>query len=202
MQLGVTFRYKLENIINIQKILTVDYRQLTEDYCYAAESHDFWELFYVDSSLNSINLDGNDVEMKEGELVLFPPKITHAVSAKKADRPAYFLITFECNSPALSIFRDAKFHLSTKNKKILSKLLNEVTNTFTFNTAKKRLELIEMPATGGQQLIHSYLEILLISIIRHEEQSKKTQKIFFIERRYQQSNGKRDCLTSRRFYLQ
>lgn len=178
MQIGVTFRYKLENIINIQKILTVDYRQLTEDYCFAAESHDFWELFYVDTGKISINLDGNDIVLNEGELIMFPPNVSHAISSKKEDNPSYFLITFDSLSPSLSFFRDVKFKLSSENKKILGKLLQEVTHTFTFNTKKKRLELVENPATGGQQLIHSYLEILLISILRFEEENTKTQKIY------------------------
>ncbi|MBE7068280.1 MAG: AraC family transcriptional regulator [Clostridiales bacterium] len=175
---GVTFRYRLENTINISKILTADYKHVTEDYCFAAERHNFWELFYADTGKIQLNLDGHDVELNEGELILFPPNLSHAVSITKNSNSTYFLITFDCFSPSMSFFKDAKFKLTAENKKILSNILDEVTHTFQFNMEKKRLELIENYTFGGQQLIHSYLEILLISILRYEDETKKKQKIY------------------------
>ena len=75
-------------------------------------------------------------------------------------------MTFDCESPQMDFFRNAIFSLFPENKKILSIILEEVNHTFSFNKKEKRLELLANHSFGGEQMIHLYLEMFLLSLIR------------------------------------
>jgi hypothetical protein len=42
------YKYKIDKVVNISKIVTIHYFELSKDFSYPGESHDFWELHYVD----------------------------------------------------------------------------------------------------------------------------------------------------------
>ena len=42
------YRYKIENLLVIKKIVTIHYFEFDKNYRFEGESHDFWELLYVD----------------------------------------------------------------------------------------------------------------------------------------------------------
>ena len=42
------FKYQLVNIINVQKLVTLNLFEVGKNFKYRGETHDFWELIYVD----------------------------------------------------------------------------------------------------------------------------------------------------------
>ena len=42
------FRHKLENLLVIDKIVTIHYFEFGKNFASEGESHDFWELVYAD----------------------------------------------------------------------------------------------------------------------------------------------------------
>ena len=58
-------KHKIANLISINKIVSIHYYELNEQFCYDGESHDFWEMVYVDSGKVNINAGGKEVSLKQ-----------------------------------------------------------------------------------------------------------------------------------------
>ena len=41
-------RWRFEKIFNVEKIITIFYMELPKTFRYDGESHDFWEMVYID----------------------------------------------------------------------------------------------------------------------------------------------------------
>ena len=41
-------KHPFENVITVENIITAFYMELSKDFYYPGESHDFWELVYID----------------------------------------------------------------------------------------------------------------------------------------------------------
>ena len=73
-------RVPLKNTISINRIVTVYYHEFSPKYKTRGESHDFWEIVYVDRG--EIDLRGGDLvhHMREGEVIFHQPDEFHSVA--------------------------------------------------------------------------------------------------------------------------
>lgn len=51
------YMHKIANLLNVQKIVTIHYQELERGYSSAEETHDFWEIIYVDKQEISVVKD-------------------------------------------------------------------------------------------------------------------------------------------------
>lgn len=170
------FRHKIENLISVKNIITIEYLNLSKDYKYETESHNFWELIYVDKESVFCVSQGKTVELKEGEILFHKPLAKHSIYSNKKTAPAVFILCFECNSPAMSAFEGLRTKLNKKNRMLLASIIEEMKTTFCYPFDKK-LIIQENPNLGGQEVIRIYIELLLIFILR-EEKEKNINTIF------------------------
>ena len=171
------YRHKLNNLINVQKIVTVHYQELTKGYASEDENHDFWELIYADRKNITVVLCGQDVPLAQGEAVFVRPNSPHFVYCKEDTN--IFIISLECHSESMDFFADRVMKIPRERRGLLQTLMNEASNTFRipdFDPALNKLELLPAPEPGGEQLIKNALEMLMIYLLRTE--SERTHKYF------------------------
>ncbi len=166
----------LQSIINVSKIVTIHYYEFDKNFIFEGESHDFWELVYVDKGEIEIRQDENKVLLSQGEIAFHKPNEFHNVKAHDS-APNFFVISFVCQSPAMLYLE--KFHtvLDKKLKPFLSSILQEAENTFEIpknDPLLKKLKKKDSGVIGGEQLIKTYLEQLLIFIVREVTKLNKT----------------------------
>ncbi|MFD0712913.1 helix-turn-helix domain-containing protein [Paenibacillus sp. GCM10027626] len=163
-------RHEIQVEIEIRKLISLYYFELSKDYHYAGEQHDFWELYYVDKGEIELETDSGNYILKQGDLLFHEPNEFHIPKSNGKIAPNVFIVTFECDSPAMSFFlQHKKFRLRNEEKIILSMLMKEGFNAFTPDTVGlgKRLHVRADAPFGSQQLFRFYLEALLIHLIRH-----------------------------------
>ncbi len=160
---------KLTNIVNIHKLISIRYYEFDKDFVFKGESHDFWEVVYVDSGEVEIDAGERKLYLKQGEIVFHEPNEFHTIRPfNKAAN--VFIISFVSSSKTMNFFKKKNFILTPQLRRNIASILEEHTQTFKpmfFDDHK--LELLETPLIGGQQMIKTYLEQLLIMIIRHEQ---------------------------------
>ena len=166
----------LKSVINVSKIVTIHYYEFDKNFVFEGESHDFWELVYVDKGQIEIRQGEKTVILSQGEIAFHKPNEFHSVKAYNS-APNFFVISFVCQSPA--IFHLEKYHtmLNSKLKPFLSSILTEAEDTFEIpknDPLLKKLKKKDGPIIGGEQLIKTYLEQLLIFIVRDITEHKKT----------------------------
>ena len=168
-------KHKIANIVSINKIVTIHYHELDRNFFFEGESHNFWEMVYVDAGEVEIIANGKHFHLKQGEMIFHKPNEFHTLKA--AGRAAnVFVITFVCSSEAMSFFKGKTITAPAKIKRNISGIIEEYTETFNImKSDDTELIMKENPPIGGQQMIRIHLEELLILLIRNEQDKRKTK---------------------------
>lgn len=167
---------KFNNTINVPKIITVHYYEFDEQFNFEGESHDFWEMVYVDKGKISVISDNTSIILGQGEIIFHKPNEFHAVKAY-CSSPNFFVISFECNSIAIKQFENFHTLLNKKLKPIIASIIAEAEKTYVIpknDVNLRKLELKDTALIGGEQLVKTYLEQLCIMLLREISQKSET----------------------------
>lgn len=161
-------RTKFNNFINVTEIVTIHYYEFDKTFEFCGEKHNFWEIVYVDSGAVEIMCDDKQVILKQGEILFHQPNEFHTIKSYNSS-PNIFVISFVSKSSAMSYFANYKATLNKDLKPFISSIITEAENTYIIpknDIALKKLVTKENSALGGEQLIKTYLEQLLIILAR------------------------------------
>ena len=165
---------KFKNVINITEIVTIHYYEFDKNFIFQGESHDFWEIVYVDSGTVEIVRDGEAILLRQGEIVFHKPNEFHSIKSYHSS-PNFFVITFVSKSSMMRYFEKFKGVLNIHLKPLISSIIREAESTYIIpqnDTRLRKMERKSMAQIGGEQLIKIYLEQFLIILIRDLTQKK------------------------------
>lgn len=162
-------KHRLVNILTINKIVSILYWEFDKNFDFSGESHDFWELVYVDKGEIIATAGKREVLLKQGDIIFHKPNEFHKLQANGESAPNVFVMTFDCHSPSVRYFRGKHLHLNAQQRKLIAQILEEATATFKrpfIDPVLNKPILLEDAVLGGQQMIRLYLEQLLILLMR------------------------------------
>ncbi len=173
-------RMGFEKIFNIEKLITIFYMEFSKDFEYDGESHDFWEMVYIDKGEMVCTADKNRFVLKSGELTFHKPNEFHNLSGNKSVAPNVSIITFETKSREMKYFEGKIFKLNSEEKALLSMLFSEGLSAFRLvdekNLLLQNLEKIQDAPIGSSQITKNLLEIFLIKLRRNKEMLTKKKR--------------------------
>jgi len=167
--MAVYVKQALQNVITISKIVTIHYYELTKDFVFHGESHDFWEMVYVDHGSVIINADEREFTLKQGELTFHKPNEFHKIRADGIHAPNVFIISFDTRSHMMQYFKDRIISVDPKLTPLISGIISEGKAAFfvpEFDPDLKKLPRNKHAPVGAQQLLRLNLEQLLIMLLR------------------------------------
>lgn len=183
MKKSVFFKHRIENLIVIDKIVTVHYFEFGKDFVFEGEAHDFWELVYADKAGVICSREGEEVALRQGDVLFHRPNEFHTIKADGVNPPNVFVISFVCRSSAMGFFERRLFAASKKARALIAQVISEAKATFdvpAFDPALKKLELLRAPSLGGQQMLRTYLEQFLITLMREYTEGANTPESFLL----------------------
>lgn len=161
--------YRLSRILTVQGIISAD---LVKGIHPPVNSHmhqDAWELCCCLEQNVWVAVEDHRVSLQNGQLLLTPPGVHHDVVLDHKDSLA-FVIAFSCsNSENLRPLQDTVFHAEEALLFLFQQIISELDSTFIHdaNTLHLyRFHSSEDSPLGAEQLICSYLEQILISLLR------------------------------------
>lgn len=157
-----------KTLINISRIVTIHYYEFGPNFVFQGESHDFWEMVYVDKGKVQVRRDEEDMILKQGELLFHQPNEFHSIRSLDSS-PNFFVISFSSASPAMAYFEKRRTQLDATLKPYLSSIIKEAEKTYIIpknDPNLRKLHRKEDAPLGGEQLIQTYLEQLLIFLLR------------------------------------
>ncbi|MBO5306353.1 MAG: helix-turn-helix transcriptional regulator [Clostridia bacterium] len=183
-------RIPLKNILSVNRIITVFRFHFAPDYKTVGESHDFWELVYVDKG--ELGLMGGERmhHVTAGEMILHKPNEFHRVECDGVHAARVFIITFECRSGAMKFFYDKVLSVPSELRTLMRQLLDECGESFLVSSCP--LQIKDEQPIGGLQLIRNYLECILIRMMREGERVKESTERFFRSREMLEAELARD----------
>lgn len=173
-------RLGFDKLINVEKIITIFYMELSKDFYYEGERHDFWEMVYIDKGEMLCTADEKNFVLKSGEMTFHKPNEFHNLSGNSNTAPNVSIITFECKSRAMKHFEGKIFRLNAEEKSLLSTLFSEGLSCYQLkderNPLLQKLQKREDAPLGSSQITKNLLEIFLIKLCRHTDTLTKKMR--------------------------
>ncbi len=183
-------RIPLKNILNVSRIITLYYFDFSPNYRTRGESHDFWELVYVDGG--ELDLQGGEHvhHLRQGQMIFHRPNEFHRVQCDGVHSASVFIITFECRSPAMKFFYGKTVTVPRELRSLMKTLIEECTQNFRVSS----IPLSQYPDApiGGLQLIRNYLECFLICMMRQGQAHGGPRTVFFTSQENLEGNLARE----------
>ena len=118
-------RCGFDKVFNVEKLISVFYMEFSKHFRFEGESHDFWEMAYIDKGEMICTADKKEFVLKSGELVFHKPNEFHAIRSGENSAPNLSVITFECKSRAMKQFEGKIYPLTSEERALLSLLFRE-----------------------------------------------------------------------------
>ena len=177
-------RISFEKIFNVDKIITIFYMELSKNFYYDGEKHDFWEMVYIDKGEMICTADEKRFVLKSGEMTFHKPNEFHNLSGNSSTAPNVSIITFECKSRAMKHFEGKIFRLSAEEKSMLSTLFSEGLSCYQLederNPLLQKLKKVTPSPFGSSQMTKNLLEIFLIKLCRNTDVVTKEMRQSYV----------------------
>ena len=162
---------ELRSPVKISGIYTVHYFKYGRNFRFEPESHDFWELVFIDSGNAEILNDGDKLTLKQSQAFLHRPNVYHAIHTND-DFANSAIITFECKSRCLKSIADKILIFNDYEKSLLNKIISET--KLGYSDKLNDLHLTKMTKKekspfGSEQIIKNCIELLFVSLIRNTQ---------------------------------
>ena len=79
--------YQVTKDVVIKDLVTIETLDISPDFSYPSETHDFYEFAYVDSGSILCKTEQETIELVQGDFYLIPPFIKHSYMPAK-EQPA------------------------------------------------------------------------------------------------------------------
>ena len=115
----------MEEAISVDSIVTVHYFEYNKDFIFSGESHDFWELVYVDKGEITAITKRGETPLHRGEIIFHSPNEWHNIKANGRHAANVVIISFSMHGKYEDFFTSAVMKVGNFQKILLSKIINE-----------------------------------------------------------------------------
>lgn len=174
-------RNRLDKVFNVTDIITIFYMEISKEFKYDGERHDYWEMVYIDKGEVICTAEENRFSLKSGEMTFHKPNEFHNLSGNGDVAPNVSIVSFMCKSAAMNSFEGKIFKLSTEEKGLLSMLFEEGLSCYRLEKENDPFSALqekkEDAPFGGKQVTKNLLEVFLVRLCRHTDTvSKKARE--------------------------
>lgn len=175
------FYHKIENLLLVNKIVTLHRFSFDKRFSSGSEAHNFWEIVFAAKESLVCMADGREIILEEGEALFHKPNEHHALSANGRKDPEVLVVSFECKSEAMRFFEEKKVRPDERCLHLFYSVFEEGERTFDIAESdpdRQKMELLPAPTLGGEQLIKNYLELFLINLMRSLTETEQGNPVF------------------------
>lgn len=151
---------KITDRLRLGEIYTLFYREEECGFLFKGEEHSMYELTYVDRGQLHCVVDGNAVELRQGQLMIFTPNQWHMQYTELSVSARFLTVTFDLEGDLPLNIGNRVFELSSTEAVFLKQILHE------WETAD----------SYSGDAIRSNLKLLLLSVLRDVRGAKKRLK--------------------------
>lgn len=140
----------------VDEIYTKFYQEKGINYKFDGDSHNYWELTYVDRGVLYTNVDGCDYRLEQGDLIFYSPLQFHTQSTDSNTSASYLTLNFEINFSNNVLNLANKVFKTTRNSQsVLKNLMYE----------------LDSDILHSDDLSLCYLKQLIIQLLRDSNKS-------------------------------
>lgn len=158
----------VEDIV-VNKIYSIHYFEYMSDFQFEGESHNFWEILIVDKGEVDVTAGEKQLVLTRGDIIFHKPNEFHSLKANGKIAPNLVVISFECDSPAMSFFEEKMLQVTEHERSLLGTIIKEARLTFKGrldDPYQEKLILDDQIPLGSMQMIKHSIEMLLLTLLR------------------------------------
>ena len=161
VQVGVrsTDSLRVDHQLRVEGIYTFFYHEKEQGFLFPGEAHPMAELTYVDQGAMHSVVEGQDLLLKQGDLVVYGPNQWHMQYSDIGVAPRYVTISFEISGLELAPLLNRKFSAPQDVVKLLQNMLRE----------QERMD------TYSNDIILSQLNLMLLLLLRESAAPKSAR---------------------------
>lgn len=166
---------KLPCAVSVTGVYTIHYFKYGRNFRFKGESHDFWEMVFIDSGTAKITAGDNHLTLRQGEAYFHSPNEKHNISTDEEFANSA-IITFDCKSNAVKLLAGKIFKFNEFEKSLLNKIIHEAKvgyNDKLNDIYLKKMTKSDNSPFGTSQVIKNCIELLLISLLRCQNGNEK-----------------------------
>ena len=159
----------LSNSVTIDGVYTVHYFEYAKDFTYSGEIHDFWEIVYADKRSLLITAGAKEVKLDLGQLYIHRPNEFHNIRCDGEHAANSVILSFDCDCELLPTVAGRVITCTAEQKRLIGGIIRESRQAFATPLGSPYIRVMtksEAGAFGCEQLVRSYLEQLLILLLR------------------------------------
>lgn len=165
------FLHPVRNAVSVTKLVSIHYFEYGREYAYPGESHDFWEIMYVDRGSIMMTCGDREHQLSRGEMILCPPNHFHNVRTIEDTPSNVFIISFAEAGGSLEPLGGRVLRLTAPMRDLVRDILREGEAAFVMPMTavdRSRLQPLTDAPFGSEQMVRLRLEELLI-LLRRED---------------------------------
>lgn len=167
--------------LRIDHVISIHYYEYPSDFLFTGESHDFWELLYIDKGKIITFLGEEEYLLHQGQLIIREPNIFHGIKCDGTIAPNLVVIAFDCDSPLMDYFKkNYLLNINTLCKNLLNAIIIEAQDSFTNKLSDpyyKKLLVSPEIKPCSLQIIKNCLELLFIYLLRAKDETINTRSV-------------------------
>jgi len=166
--------------IRIDGFHNVYYFEFDKYHYHSAESHDFWEMVYVDKGRILTTSSGRIFTLGEGQAVFHRPGEIHSHVSDREVANNLLVVLFSCGSDCMGFFGGKVFDLNKTARTLLSLFISEaeralgrIPNDYNFKGALDFSDSV----FGSEQLMEFHFSEFLIKLLREDRMYRSSAGI-------------------------
>jgi len=157
----VAEQQQMQQSLRVNKLCAFLYQEKEPGFLFPGEAQPMPELVYVDAGSLHAVVDGQEILLEQGDMVLYGKDQWHTQHADRSVTPRLVTISFEAEGAELGALCNRRIHLPPKAVAILQEMLREQEQTDDFS----------------QDMLISLLQMLLLTVLRDEDSRVKTRQV-------------------------
>ena len=167
----------MSSLIKIEKILSVNFFDLSPSFKTKVHEHNDWELLYIDSGEINFVTEKECKFLKQGDVVFHHPSEVHSTVCNGKRAASIFNVHFVSDSFDMEYFRGKSFTVPQKAADTLKRLIEECNATY--KVSEHPIAVRDSAPFGGEQMTLLLLEEFLILLMRELDRGERARKICF-----------------------
>lgn len=159
----------LTETLKIDTLYSVHYFEYMSNFFFHGDSHNFWEVLYVDHGEAEVIADNQCLVLKKGELLFLRTSVSHSLKLKGKISPTLIVIFFECHSSSMNFFHNQIFSIANRENVLMANIISETRELFSSPVEVPYLSEVS-PKQNVQndtvQMIKVNLELLLLHMLQ------------------------------------
>ena len=163
--------HHLQASLSVTGLVNISYYKLPTNFSWPGESHDFWEMVYVDRGELLVQAGENEYLLRAGEIAFHCPNEFHSLRIFDGKAVNIVVVSFHCSGSAMAKLEHTILPLNRQEKQLMSLMLQEAEDSFLHfdNIAPAvDLSLRQDAPSNCQQMMKNLLECFLITVTRRE----------------------------------